>query len=151
MGTGEPGADGIDVHNVRHVEDRVLVVNQPAGDTDRLALVIEFDALRSEETEMQPDRRRAGAAVECEGNGAVCGVGVVFGVGDIKEDRFLVVRPLDYLGCSGGGVRNLCFAKLSCVRLGDQLLLDLGQLDLIFVFRRSVVTGHLFITHWLRG
>jgi len=57
MGPGQSGADGIDVDHVGHVEYRVLVVDQPARNAYRTALVVELDPLRSKQSEMQPDRR----------------------------------------------------------------------------------------------
>ena len=81
---------------------------------------------------MEPDRGRAGAAVEGEGDRPLAAVlDAVAGVGD-EEDGGpgLAVLLLEQEGAGGGGVGDLLAADDGLVLGGDDLLFGLGRLEL---------------------
>ncbi len=66
------GRHGVDEAEVGDVEERELVVDEPAGRAgDGVAVFGQHDLARAEGAHMQPDRRRARAAVVNEGDGAL--------------------------------------------------------------------------------
>src|SRR5262249_34468269 len=66
-GAREAGADRVDEDEIRDVEQRVVVVDESAWWRHRHArLVRQLDPPRPERPQVEPDRRRARAAVEAE-------------------------------------------------------------------------------------
>src|SRR5207247_3550173 len=60
----ESGADRVDEHEICFVEQGILVANGPIGRRERAAVILQLDAPRPEQSQVQPDRRRARTAVE---------------------------------------------------------------------------------------
>ena len=87
-GAAVAGADRVDEHEVGHVEDRQRIVAQDVRRRAVIGVCIarHLHALRAEQAHVQPDRGRAGSAIEHERDGA--GPADVFAdVGDGEQAR----------------------------------------------------------------
>ena len=88
------GADGVDEHEVRLVEERVRIVLEAVGRRRSRSVGVELHLLRTERAEVQPDGGRSGAAVEREGDRTRRRVRAVLRVGDVVHPAFDRVRLL---------------------------------------------------------
>src|SRR5690606_6084236 len=109
-------------------------------------VVIKMHPLRAEEAEVEPDGRRARAAVEAEEDGALRGIGVVLEVVDVEVGD-LLVSDFEHLGGGPGRVSRLLLAEGAGELLGRLLLLYLGRLllvlgGLVLAFALAFVLGH---------
>jgi hypothetical protein len=131
------GADGVDEDEVGLVEQGGFVVDLIVGRREGEAVVLEFDAFGAEQAHVHPDRGRAGAAVEGEGEGALGrfgGIGLFFDVGDVEDlGRDFAFGVFERKGACGGGVVDLLAVEGDAVLGGSRS----GRLD--FVFSRFVL------------
>ena len=138
------GADRVDEHEVRAVQQRMLVVDQPPRRRRRVALVVQLHAPRSQQAQVQPHRARARAAVERKRDGARFRLGAVEGVGHEEDARprlvglglaLLLALLLEDEGAAGHGVGDVP-ARESHAVAGDDHLVGrwrlLGGLLLLF-------------------
>ncbi len=102
----ETGADRIDHHDVGDVERRIGIVDELRGRRGRIAAIVHHHAPWTHDAHVQPDRRRAGAAVERERDRPLRQVlHAVERVGGVAEARDrLVLRILEDEPADGRGV-----------------------------------------------
>ena len=100
------GADRVDHHEVGDVDDAVLVVHTLRRRRRRVAFVLDHDPLRTQNTHVEPDRRRSRPAVEGEHDrpaaAVLDAVPCIGGVAEARDRLFLVVLEDEPAG--GGGV-----------------------------------------------
>ena len=129
-----PRADRVDENEIGDVEDRVVVVDETAGGWDTETLVVHLDSLRSECSEVQPNRRRSRTAVEREDDGSRRRiVYTVTRVGSEEERCPLLALLFTKEEAPGGcGVFDLFAADPNRLRrLDDVFLVMLGRLGRI--------------------
>ncbi len=136
----------IDEHEVCHVEQGVLVVDQSCGRRHRHPVIGEPHPARSVEAEVEPHRGRSGTAVEGEDDGAIGGiVDIGPGVGDVEERRLLLALLLLQHEAAGGcRVGDLDAADLDRVLGGDGhvlVVLRRGRLLVLAVRLGGVLLG----------
>ena len=109
------GADGIDEYQIGDIEQRFGIVGDRIGRRAVILGIGNVDALRPERPHVQPQRARAGAAVEQEGDRPV-GLGIVLQIGR-REDRGvgLAVLVLQVRFTGDGGVGDGAAAEIALV------------------------------------
>ena len=117
------GGDRVDEDEVGDVEQRVVVVDQPVRRRGLEPVVGHLHALRRERPHVQPDRRRAGAAVVEERDRPRLRVLAVLRVGDEEHPRrdLAVVEP-DRQRAGGRGVLDVAAVETDRVRRLRDLL-----------------------------
>ena len=140
------GRHRVDEDQVGHGEQRLGVVGQAVRRGQQLADVAHDDPARPEQAEVQPHRRRAGAAVEGERHRARRGpVGGVHGVGgdrhlrlglEALERAVLVDLVAQHDAAGGRGVVERPAADLELVLGGHQVVDRVGRLG-----RPAVLAG----------
>ena len=141
------GADRVNENEIGLIEQRVVIVDELIGWGRGIAIFVEDTRLGPQHAEMQPDRGRAGSAVERKRDRAFAFVAhIVAGVGD-EEDRgfrflaFALAFLLTFLLCfflqhhraGGDGVFNFLAANRRGMFADDDVIF--GRNFLFFVFR----------------
>ena len=144
-GAAEAGADGVDQHEIALVEQRVGIVFHAIGRGRHEAIGLEHDAFRPERSHVQPDRSRAGAAVEGKSERPLGGVLAVERVGDVEHFGFdLAIAALDREASGGGCVLQASLPSTViwwCVTTGG----DFGHVEVLFFVFLFVGEGW---RHW---
>ena len=146
---GEAGVGGIDVDDVRDVEDRVRVVAHPVG-LHRVPLVVDHELLRTGVAEVHPERPGARPAVEGDEDRAALEVGDVGAlvVGVVERGDGLAVLVVDRLRAGRHPVGHPHAADRHFGRLGErEVRLELAPGEIGSVGRR----GHLVLDLVLGG
>ena len=117
------GVDGVDEHEIAHVDERVLVVLDRIGRGRLESLVRHPYVLRRERSHVQPDCRGARPAVVQERERTYFRLLTIFRVGDEEHSRgdLTVVEP-NRQRAGGGGVLDLAPVDPDAVRCLRNLL-----------------------------
>ena len=136
-GAGVAGAHGVDDHEVRQVQQGVLVVRQTGRQGEGVAVVVHVDAPWPQAAHVQKHAARARPAVEGEGD-RPCG-GILRAVQRVGREEDLAGLPAGLKGHRSGGGRVGQFLPLdaSGVLRGDEVVLrHLGGLGRVGRFGR---------------
>ncbi len=145
------GRDRIDEDQVGVLEQGLLVVHQAVRRRQQRASVAHVDPPRTQQPKMQPDARRARAAVERERHRARLRVRAVKGIGD-DEDLGLRLRAVEFVVLGFLGTQDDAPRRH---RVGKRLAIDSDRVvggDKIVLGLRGSIRGRLVtIIRWLAG
>src|SRR5439155_7464620 len=142
----EAGADRVDENQIGFVEQGVIVVHCLVGRRERTAVLFKQRAARAEQSQMQPDGRGAGTAVERKGDRALREVPrAVFGVGDMENGRggfvFIIAEQNRACVC---GVIDFLPVNRDAVFGFDDLFLGFAGLRFVFIGFGGRLVGGFF-------
>ncbi len=109
----EAGSDGIDENQIGEVEPGSGIVGERGRIGGAVSFIAGSEMLRADGSEVEEDRRCAGAAVDGEGYGAVCAVDGVGGVNDLPS--LLAVAVADGQRADGDGVMQRLAVQLNAL------------------------------------